>query len=191
MLLLRHMKPRVYGSVLDMGTGTGILAITAASNSRVSRVVATDIDPETLSEAQKRAEGAGVSERIEFRIGNLFEGMKSDRFDWILFNPPYLPSEGSIDEASWSGGETGDEVIMNFLSSAVEHLNPGGAILMVYSSETKLNLKELGDVYCYEVLEELSLFFERLYCLLLRPINLSLGPSRTRPQMRPRRARGL
>lgn len=188
MLLLRHMKPRVYGSVLDMGTGTGILAITAASN---SRVVATDIDPETLGEAQKRAEGAGVSERIEFRIGNLFEGMKSDRFDWILFNPPYLPSEGSIDEASWSGGETGDEVIMNFLSSAVEHLNPGGAILMVYSSETKLNLKELGDVYCYEVLEELSLFFERLYCLLLRPINLSLGPSRTRPQMRPRRARGL
>lgn len=191
MLLLRHMKPRVYGSVLDMGTGTGILAVTAASNSRVSRVVATDIDPETLSEAQKRAEGAGVSERIEFRIGNLFEGMKSDRFDWILFNPPYLPSEGPIDEASWSGGETGDEVIMNFLSSAVEHLNPRGAILMVYSSATKLNLKELGDVYCYEVLEELSLFFERLYCLLLRPINLSLSPGRTRPQMRPRRARGL
>lgn len=173
MLLLRHAQARVFGSVLDMGTGSGILAVAMASQPRVTKVVAIDIDPDAVEAARKRAEEAGVSERIEFKVGDLFEEIDAVRYDWILFNPPYLPLEGPVDEASWSGGKAGNEVIRSFLSRAVQHLNPGGAILMVYSSLTRLDLNELGGLYCFEVLEELSLFFERLSCIQLRPISLS------------------
>ena len=190
MLLLKHAKEMVSGSVLDMGTGSGILAIALASEPGVTRIVAVDINPDAIDYSQRRAEKSGVLGRIEFRVGDLFEGMDDEGFDWILFNPPYLPSEGPADEASWSGGEVGDEVIGRFLEEAGDHLNPGGAVIMVYSSQTDLSLEEIGEKYRVKVLEELPLFFERLYCLLLRPISPSGGRCRTRRRRRRRKARG-
>lgn len=190
MLLLKHARARVHGSVLDMGTGSGILAVAAASDPKVEKIIAVDINPNAIVAAKRRAVAAGLSDRIEFCVGDLFDGLDCDRFDWILFNPPYLPSEGSADECSWSGGESGDEVIRRFLSNAAEHLDPGGAILMVYSSLTGLDLEEIKKTYSVEVLEELPLFFERLYCLLLRPLNPSSGRSRTHQRMQHRRAHG-
>jgi HemK-related putative methylase len=180
MLLLRHARSRISGSVLDMGTGSGVLATAVASDRRVKRVVAVDIDRNAVEVARRRAEDSGVSGRIEFLVGDLFEGLDGERFDWILFNPPYLPSDGAADEGSWSGGETGREVVMRFLGGAREHLNPSGAILMVHSSQTGLELEEVERDYVVEVLEEMPLFFERLYCLLLRPISPCGSPGITR-----------
>lgn len=180
MFLLRNIERRVYGSVLDMGTGSGILAITAARETRVTRVVAVDIDPEAVELARKRAKEQGVSERIEFKVGDLFEGLEGELFDWILFNPPYLPSEGAVDEASWSGGESGMEVIEKFLREAISHLMPTGAILMVYSSQTGLDIEAVKRDYVVEFLEDFPLFFEVLYCVLLRPLSPSVGPGRNR-----------
>lgn len=175
LLLMRHVEERVGGSVLDMGTGSGIQAVAAASKDEVYRVVAVDIDPAAIEDARRRAVDASVSGKIEFRVGDLFEGLGGERFDWIVFNPPYLPSEGGADEASWSGGRTGSEVIARFLSEAAAHLKPGGTILLVYSSLTGVNLERWRDSYCVEVLEELPFFFERLFCVLLRPLSSSLG----------------
>jgi release factor glutamine methyltransferase len=180
MLLLRNIEGRLHGSVLDMGTGSGIYAITAALETRVTRVVAVDIDSEAVELARKRAEEQGVSERIEFRVGDLFEGLEGELFDWILFNPPYLPSEGAADEASWSGGESGIEVIEKFLREAISHLMPSGAILMVYSSQTGLEIEAVERDYVVEVLEDFPLFFEVLYCMLLRPLSPSVYPGRNR-----------
>jgi release factor glutamine methyltransferase len=180
MLLLRNIEGRLHGSVLDMGTGSGIYAITAALETRVTRVVAVDIDSEAVELARKRAEEQGVSERIEFRVGDLFEGLEGELFDWILFNPPYLPSEGAADEASWSGGESGIEVIEKFLREAISHLMPSGAILMVYSSQTGLEIEAVERDYVVEVLEDFPLFFEVLYCMLLRPLSPSVDPGRNR-----------
>ncbi len=191
MLLLRHALPRVSGSVLDMGTGSGFIAVALASEPGVKRVMALDIDPEAVENAMKRAEEAGVSGRIEFLITDLFGALHGKRFDWILFNPPYLPSEGIADEASWSGGETGGEVILRFLNEAADHLNLGGAVLTVISSQTGLDIGEIEMTYNVEILGEEPLFFERLYCLLLRPLSPSGGPGRTRRRRRPRRGRGL
>jgi release factor glutamine methyltransferase len=180
MLLLRNAEGRIRGSVLDMGTGRGVLAIAAASEPRVTRVVAVDIDPEAVALARGRAEEQGVSERIEFRVGDLFEGLEAEEFDWILFNPPYLPSEGVADEASWSGGESGKEAIERFLGDAISYLKPSGAILIVYSSQTGLDLKAVERDYAVEVLEKLPLFFEVLFCLMLRPLSPSVGPGKNR-----------
>ncbi len=139
-----------------------------------------DIDPDAIEHARSRAEESNVSGRIEFRVGDLFDGMNGEKFDWILFNPPYLPSDGPVDEASWSGGAGGSETIRRFLETADGHLNPGGAIIMVLSSQTGLAIEEVEEKYSVKVLEELPLFFERLYCLLLRPLSPSGGPGRTR-----------
>ena len=169
-LLLRHARPRFRGSVLDMGTGSGFLAVEAASDPRVDRVVAVDIDPDALDSARSRAGAAEVVVCIEFVLGDLFEGLEGERFDLIMFNPPYLPSEGDADEPSWSGGAAGNEVILRFLDEAGQHLNPDGAVLMIYSSKSGFALVELDEKYSATILEELPLFFESLYCVLLRPL---------------------
>jgi release factor glutamine methyltransferase len=180
MLLLRHAQASVHGSVLDMGTGSGVLAVAAAHKPEVERVVAVDIDPDAIILARRRAEESGVLDRIEFRIGDLFEVMDGEKFDCILFNPPYLPSEGPANEASWSGGASGSETIRRFLETTDGHLNPEGAIIMVHSSRTGLAIAEVEKKYSVYVLEELPLFFEKLYCLLLQPLSPSGGPGRTR-----------
>ena len=107
---------------------------------------------------------------IEFVLGDLFEGLEGERFDLIMFNPPYLPSEGDADEPSWSGGAAGNEVMLRFLDEAGEYLNPDGDALMIYSSESGFALADVDDKYSATILEELPLFFERLYCVLLRPL---------------------
>ena len=168
-LLLRHARPRFRDSVLDMGTGSGFLAVEAASDPRVERVVAVDIDPDALDSARSRARAVEVVVEIEFVLGDLFEGLEGERFDLIVFNPPYLPSEGDADEPSWSGGAAGNEVMLRFLGEADAHLNPDGDVLMIYSSESGLTLADVDKKYSTTILEELPLFFERLYCVLLRP----------------------
>jgi release factor glutamine methyltransferase len=169
-LLLRHARPRFRGSVLDIGTGSGFLTVEAASDLRVDRVVAVDIDPEALDSARSRAGAAEAIVDIEFVLSDLFEALEGERFDLIMFNPPYLPSEGDIDEPSWSGGKKGNEIILRFLDEASEHLNPDGDVLMIYSSESGLTLVDIDEKYSATILEELPLFFERLYCVLLKPL---------------------
>lgn len=168
LLLLRNARRLVHGSVLDMGTGSGFIAVEIATKSSVEDVVAVDINLKAITKARKRAEEAGFSNRIEFLVSDLFQSLDGRRFDWILFNPPYLPSEGAVDEASWVGGETGDEALIRFLGEANNHLRPDGAIILVYSSHTGLDINEIEKCYSTVVLEEISIFFERLSCMILR-----------------------
>ncbi len=166
-LLARHVRKLVHGEVLDVGTGSGIQAVEAALKPEVSRVVAVDMSPAAVEAAKRRAESGGVVEKIEFIRSDLFENVEGV-FDWIVFNPPYLPSEGDADEASWAGGETGAETVRRFLRDARSHLEKSGSILMVYSDHTGL---EEGDFrgYVVEKLGELALFFETLSCVALTP----------------------
>ena len=168
-LLLRHVEARVHGRVLDMGTGSGILAIAAARKPDVSEVVVIDINPDSVEMARLKAKDSGLLGKMDFRVGDLFEGLDEESFDWIVFNPPYLPSEGNFDEPSWSGGKTGSEVVSRFLREAPAHLKSYGSILIVFSTLTGLSLNDFKESFEVEVLEELPLFFETLTCLLLRP----------------------
>lgn len=132
--LLAGNLPDVRGrSVLDVGTGSGILAIKAAGTA--ARVVAVDIDPEALEFARNEASKAGVD--VEFRESDLFSGVP-ERFDVILFNPPYLPYEDRFDDNAhvWCGGRTGREVLERFAKEAPAHMNPGGVVAVVFSSIT-------------------------------------------------------
>lgn len=166
-LLLRHVEGLVSGDVLDMGTGSGIQAVAAASKEEVSAVTAVDINPAALIEAEKRGKMAGALGKMRFTLSDLFSGVEGV-FDWIMFNPPYLPSEGEADETSWAGGGGGGDVIRRFLAEAHSHLKPGGGVLMVYSSLTGIGEKDF-EGYRVEVLEERPLFYETLVCVRLTP----------------------
>jgi len=123
--------------VLDMRTGCGILALLAAK--KASKVVAVDISPQAVHCARMNAELSRSGRTIDVRLGNLFEAIRdSERFDLILFNAPYLPTEN--DEAkdwlekAWSGGRNGRNVIDQFIDNASNHLARNGRILMVQST---------------------------------------------------------
>jgi len=173
-LLSKYVERLAEGLVLDLGTGTGIQALTAASRPEASRVLATDVSVEAVREARERAGGEGLLGRVDFLVGDLFGPIRGGVFDVVVFNPPYLPSEGweLQDETSraWSGGPTGGEVFRRFLSEAWRYLKPGGFVLTVVSSLTGVSLEEMGGYgYRVEVLERVRLFFEELLCLKLTP----------------------
>lgn len=156
-LLLKHVKALAKGKVLDMGTGSGILAEAALEKTR--DVLAADIDEEAVNNCKERG--------INAILSDLFSNIHG-KYDLIVFNPPYLPMDERDLSLATSGGKKGYEVIERFLSEASLYLTESGIILMVFSSLTgnvnKL-LKRHG--YKFKCLEEKNLFFEKIYVYLL------------------------
>jgi release factor glutamine methyltransferase len=123
--------------VLEVGTGCGILAIVAAE--KAERVVAVDVNPYAVECAFKNAQTNGVEKKIDFRQGDLFHPIKqNEKFDVILFNSPYLPSESDEEKSwlgkAWAGGPDGRTVIDRFLVDVPNFLDEGGRVQLVQSS---------------------------------------------------------
>lgn len=116
--------------VLDMGTGTGILALLAARLGAAS-VVATDSNPWAVRNARLNAERLGLD--VDVRgPADLFDAVAGERFDTIMFNAPWITGEPRTlyDTANFDPGQ---RVIGGFLRGASGHLAPGGAVLLQYS----------------------------------------------------------
>jgi release factor glutamine methyltransferase len=127
-LLAGVVREHARGDVLDLGAGSGLQGITAAQKG--CRVTFADIDGKALDAARRNAELNHVEG--SFVVSDIFSGI-TGRFDTIIFNPPYLPSE-EIREKALDGGKDGRELIERFLSSYKEHLKPGGIALLVEST---------------------------------------------------------
>jgi release factor glutamine methyltransferase len=169
-ILLEWVNKLAYGRVLDVGTGTGILAKGAAYKKEVDEVIAVDIDEKAVKELKRQ----DVAKLKAFQ-SDLFSNVVG-KFDVIAFNPPYLPAEESDADASLDGGLHGHELIELFLKGAKKHLNAGGFILMVFSSRTgkeSVDKVIVREKYDYELLEQKSLaFFEELYVYRIQRVNL-------------------
>lgn len=126
---------------LDMGTGSGILAKTASEIIGKEKVTAVDINPDAVDKV--------ASIEINSIQSNLFSNI-SGKFDIITFNAPYLPEDEREPKESalaTTGGKKGDEISLEFLKQAKEHLNPGGKIFLLISSLTPLDkIKEFNPV---------------------------------------------
>jgi release factor glutamine methyltransferase len=99
---------------------------------------------------------------------DLFEKVEG-KFDWIIFNPPYLPLDENEPEDSrqaTTGGEKGNEILLKFLEEAKQYLNVGGKILVLVSSLTG-EPTELFKDYEYKCLETENLFMEKISVYLL------------------------
>lgn len=130
--MAEHIMVRPEDAVLDMGTGSGIQAITAGRSG--SRVVAVDINPEAVQSAKKNVTANGLENTVSVIDGDLFSSLDpQDKFSVILFTPPYL--EGTpktcFDKALYDSDK---KLVSRFFREAKEYLRPGGYVQMVYSS---------------------------------------------------------
>jgi release factor glutamine methyltransferase len=154
-LISKYVKDK---SVLDFGSGSGILAQTCIK-SEAKSVLASDINPESIRLLKSR--------KILAVKSDLFEKIKK-KFDLIVFNPPYLPQDDREDKASrlaTTGGKKGDEIILRFLKQAKKHLNKRGKILLLLSSLTprsRINLLLKKLKFENKAVKEKSLFMEKL-----------------------------
>lgn len=115
---------------LDMGTGTGVLAIFAAR--RGFHTVGVDINPEAVRCARINALVNHVEDRVEFRQGNLFDSVKGEHFQLVLFNPPFFRGapRHALD-AAWRG----TDVMERFAAGLPGALAPEGRALIVLSTD--------------------------------------------------------
>jgi release factor glutamine methyltransferase len=121
--------------VLDVGTGSGALAVTAAQLG--ASVTAVDVSRRALFAAW--ANGALRGKRIAVRVGSLLEPVLGCRFDLVLSNPPYVPCPGLGLPAhgaarAWDAGPRGRALLDRLCRDVPRVLNPGGAVLLVQSA---------------------------------------------------------
>ena len=124
---------------LDLGTGSGVLAVSIARYLPRAAVVAVDISPEALELARENATLNGVADRVTLVESDWFAGVDG-AFDLIVSNPPYVES-GAIaglaaevrdhePHVALDGGPDGIDQIRNVIAGAVAHLAPGGRLLL-------------------------------------------------------------
>jgi HemK-related putative methylase len=117
------------GDVLDLGTGSGVCAVFAAQHAR--RVVAVDINEAAVRCAGINAFLNGTEHKIEFRCGDLFAPVHGERFDLVLFNPPFVRGIPADDrDRAWRS----TDVAERFAAGLSAHLKPGGAALLLLST---------------------------------------------------------
>ena len=164
-LLADNLQIKKGQSVLEIGTGSGIVAMYASK--LTDKITVTDINFDACELARKNFEDNNI-ENIEILFGNLFEPVKNRKFDVILFNTPYLPTEdGEVLEDTinyaFDGGLNGRKVIDLFLNEVGNHLNDGGIVQMIQSSlsgneETLEKFDQLG--FIAEIAASEHFFFE-------------------------------
>lgn len=141
-------------AICDVGTGSGILAITLACELRDARVTALDVSPSALAVARANADSLGVADRIRFVCSDLFAALDAgDAFDCIVANLPYIrradlaPPPDSIAREpmlALDGGPDGLAIYRTFLASAPARLAVGGVALLEAGADTTLALAELA-----------------------------------------------
>lgn len=164
-LLQKAVRKYASGKVLEIGTGTGIQAITAKKLKKVKTVDAIDKNKKAIALAKKNA---GKS-KIRFYYSDLFSKVKGT-YDTIIFNPPYLPKDKYCDDMDLIGGKHGYEILARFLDNANKHLTTNGKILIVFSSLTKKQkVDEAIERNCltFKEIDTQKLFMEKLYVYMI------------------------
>ncbi|HVV51168.1 MAG TPA: methyltransferase [Polyangia bacterium] len=119
-------EPLAGKSVLEVGTGTGFLALLAAQ--RAARTVGIDINPEAVRALRINALLNHLEDKVEARQGDLFAPVAGEQFDVIIFNPPYFAGEAKdLWEYAWRDV---NQVRARFVAQAAGFLRPGGRLLV-------------------------------------------------------------
>lgn len=142
-------------TILDIGTGSGAIVLSALREGAFERGVATDASAAALEVARANAERSGLVDRVELREGRVWEPIgDGERFDVIVSNPPYvavadrpalMPEVRDHEPAAaLFAGEDGLAVIREILGGAVGHLRPGGLIALEVGADQGPAVVELA-----------------------------------------------
>ncbi|MFX0080817.1 MAG: HemK2/MTQ2 family protein methyltransferase [Candidatus Hodarchaeota archaeon] len=167
--------------ILDMGTGTGIIAIffqiLKSLYPKFKPIIyASDISEESIICAKGNEILNKINYEIEYFQSDLFKSFPDSlrsKFNIIVFNPPYLPTSSVIKEStnkkaidhSWDGGYKGIEILTDFLKEAKKFLNLKNPHYVYYISSSSSKIDELDKQiidlgYENEKLEKIHMFFE-------------------------------
>jgi release factor glutamine methyltransferase len=130
--------------LVDVGTGSGAIAVSVAKHAADCHVTAVDISSEAIDVARSNAERHGVADQLDFIVGDLLDSLPAERtLDVIASNPPYvsqpewqqLPPEVRDFEPTLAlvGGHSGAEIIARLIPQAAERLRDGGWLVMEIS----------------------------------------------------------
>ncbi len=128
-----HERP----TILDIGTGSGAIAVSLACQLPQAAVTAVDVSPEALAVARSNAESCSVD--VEFLESDVYEALSGRRFQCIVSNPPYIPSSEMANlqpevqhepSLALDGGPDGLAVYRRIAAQAAAHLEPGGSLLL-------------------------------------------------------------
>ena len=137
-LLLRLTVHHPPSNILDVGTGSGVIALSLATKFPEAEIHAIDLSEEALELARENAEQLGLSARVDFAKSDLLKNIHG-KFDLIVANLPYISSQDRHllsrevlhdSEVALFGGARGDEVIRELIKQAPPHLRPGGLLAL-------------------------------------------------------------
>jgi release factor glutamine methyltransferase len=156
--------------IVDVGTGSGCIALALAKELRNAQIHATDISPATLEVAQSNAFRLQLQDRVQFQQADLLNGFEPTSIDFVVSNPPYV-GRSEQDQVQLEvrkfeppqavfAGETGIEIIAQLVPQAWTVLKPGGWLVMEISGTiVKLVEAELdgwGEVSVKKDLQQIS-----------------------------------
>ncbi len=126
-------------TALDLGTGSGCLAILLAHAFPAADVDAVDISTDALTVAQRNVADYGLADRINLIRSDMFSNLTGKSYDLIISNPPYVTSVAMDDlppeyrhepRLALAGGEDGLDAVRTILTEAPRFLNPGGTLVV-------------------------------------------------------------
>jgi len=159
--LLKSQIPNPKSQILDVGTGSGVIALCLAKQFPEAGVFAVDISDDALALARENAKRLGLSERVRFQKGDLLENL-SERFDLIVANLPYISMQDRQSlarevlhdpEVALFAGEKGDELVRKLIEQAPAHLEPGGRLALEIGINQAEELTEFLRLKNYQDIE--------------------------------------
>ncbi len=149
---LRLAKTLPAPTILDVGTGSGALPVALAKQHKGAVLTASDLSEPALNVARRNAAKHGVAERIRFLHGDLFAPIpEGERFDFILSNPPYIPTADIAGLApgvrdyephlALDGGADGFAIFDRLIAEALNHLKPDGYLIVEIGSPQEVRAR--------------------------------------------------
>jgi release factor glutamine methyltransferase len=160
-LSLKHISRNATFKVIDMGTGSGIIAVTLAAERPNIEVLACDMNADALAIAKQNAKHHQVS-RIQFYQSNWFEGLPPTRYDLIISNPPYIAAadphlqQGDLrfePQTALVSANEGLHDIAHLIDTARQHLTPRGLLIIEHGYDQQTQVKALFNEHNYHQVE--------------------------------------
>jgi release factor glutamine methyltransferase len=146
---LMRIPRRATLKILDLGTGSGAIALALAKERPLCEITATDISDAALSTARENARQNSLP-NIEFLPGSWFEPVAGRKFDMVVTNPPYIPIDDPDLEnlrheprAALASGQDGLDAIRHIAASAADVMNPGGTLLLEHGDQQQEAVAEI------------------------------------------------
>ena len=156
LLLANSIKIKNGETAIDLGLGSGILAISAAKLG-ASKVYGTDLNRKAVENSKENSVINKIAQKCNFKYGSWFNPFQNKKFDVIIFNPPQIPGKGNEEQyfrKATEASNDGTEPTISILNQSKNHLNSNGRIYFVLKEwmDWKKVISEIKKTYSFKVL---------------------------------------